>query len=80
MEGHSRKNFELAKIVEVGVALSYTDSTAVGWAYLEHHGVPRRTILRVLTDSLARRHTDTPLNMDSSPEIVRDTAITAQSQ
>ncbi|MYM23246.1 hypothetical protein GTP46_11375 [Duganella sp. FT135W] len=68
MEGHSRKNLKLAQIVEVGVALSYTDSTAVGWAYLEHHGVPSKMILRVLTDSLSRRYSDTPLEMRKFPE------------
>jgi len=59
MRTELRVNTALAEIIAIGVRLNSERGSVAAWVYLQQHGVPQRTILRVLDSPTTRRHTDT---------------------
>jgi hypothetical protein len=53
-----RENTRLAQVVQHAIFIDATNGAAQAWAYLSAHGVPRQTILRVLSGQAQRRASD----------------------
>jgi hypothetical protein len=54
----ARTNIEMAQVIANGLVVDEVDGSASAWAYLEEHGIPLPTILRVLVSESRRRESD----------------------
>lgn len=55
-----RLNHQFSQVVEQAIVIEALSGAATAWAYLAAYGVPRDTILRVLSTASVRRKTDNP--------------------